>query len=57
LPNDITPEALLQEYFFHKEILHFDENIVDANYENLVPKIVEKVQNEVLTNEKLKISN
>ncbi|HCJ1069220.1 TPA: hypothetical protein PNN92_000375 [Legionella pneumophila] len=56
LSTQTTPEELLQSYFFHKEVVIFDENIVDANYDKVIHKIVEKVLNEVLTNEKLKIS-
>ncbi|GAN26120.1 MULTISPECIES: hypothetical protein [Legionella] len=55
LSNQTTPEGILQEYFFHKEILEFDENVIDVNYTHVIPKVVQKVLHEVLTNEKLKI--
>ncbi|STX50980.1 Uncharacterised protein [Legionella busanensis] len=56
LSNQTTAEELLHQCFCHKELVEFDENIVDANYDKIIHKIVNKVLDEVLTNEKLKIS-
>ncbi|MGC1181344.1 hypothetical protein [Legionella sp.] len=52
-----SDEDLLQEFFFHKAVLEFKNGIIDANYSRVIGGIVDKVINEVLSDEKLKFFN
>lgn len=53
----MSEEQILQDYFYHKECLEFDPNIVSPNYTKIVDPIVDRVITEVLSDEKLKLSN
>ena len=52
-----SDEEILQEFFFHKVALEFENGVIDANYSQVVDILVDKVINEVLSDEKLKFSN
>lgn len=52
-----SDEDILQDFFFHKVALEFENGVIDANYSQVISILVDKVINEVLTDEKLKFFN